>query len=109
MMTPGEGSPDAMENTNPEHTYIGMMAENLRILAGNLGGNPDLVKDLNTANVVGPKETPAPHRPSRIIRNNLMEPLLEVETWLWLSNSASVYKSRFDRPVSLIGRTVRER
>lgn len=52
---PGEGSPDAMENTNPEHTYIGMMAENLRILAENLGGNPDLVKDLNTANVVGPK------------------------------------------------------
>jgi len=27
-----------------------MMAENLRILAENLGGNPDLVKDLNTAN-----------------------------------------------------------
>lgn len=54
---PGEGSPDAMENTNSEHTYIGMMAENLRILAENLGGNPDLVKDLNTANVVGPTAT----------------------------------------------------
>lgn len=54
---PGEGSPDAMENTNSEHTYIGMMAENLRILAENLGGNPDLVKNLNTANVVGPTAT----------------------------------------------------
>ncbi len=54
---PGEGSADAMENTNSEHTYIGMMAENLRILAENLGGNPDLVKDLNTANVVGPTAT----------------------------------------------------
>lgn len=54
---PGEGSANAMENTNPQHTYIGMMAENLRILATNLGGNPDLVKDLNTANVVGPAAT----------------------------------------------------
>jgi len=54
---PGEGSADAIENTNPGHTYIGMMAENLRILAENLGGNPDLVKDLNIANVVGPTAT----------------------------------------------------
>lgn len=34
-----------------------MMAENLRILAENLGGNPDLVNSLNTANVVGPTAT----------------------------------------------------
>ena len=54
---PGEGSANAMENTNPQHTYIGMMAENLRILAENLGGNPDLVNSLNTANVVGPTAT----------------------------------------------------
>lgn len=51
---PGEGSANAMENPNPEHTYIGMMAENLRILAENLGGDPKLVDKLNTTNVVGP-------------------------------------------------------
>jgi ABC-type Zn uptake system ZnuABC Zn-binding protein ZnuA len=50
---PGEGSANAIENTNPRHTYIGMMAENLRILAENLGGDPKLVDSLNTANVVG--------------------------------------------------------
>lgn len=54
---PGEGSANAMENTNPQHTYIGMMAENMRILAENLGGNPDLVNSFNTANVVGPTAT----------------------------------------------------
>jgi manganese/iron transport system substrate-binding protein len=51
---PGDGSANAMENTNPEHTYIGMMVNNLRILAANLGGNPELIKNVNTANVVGP-------------------------------------------------------
>lgn len=51
---PGEGSANAMENSNPQHTYIGMMVKNLDILAANLGGNPDLVKNVNTANVVGP-------------------------------------------------------
>ena len=56
---PGEASANAMENTNPQHTYIGMMANNLRILASNLGGNPKLVDKLNTANVVGPTATPA--------------------------------------------------
>lgn len=56
---PGKGSANAMENTNSEHTYIGMMANNLRIIASNLGGNPDLVKNLNTANVVGPTATAA--------------------------------------------------
>lgn len=49
-----DGSANAMENKNPEHTYIGMMVNNLRIIAENLGGNPDLVKTVNTANVVGP-------------------------------------------------------
>ena len=51
---PGEGSANAMENSNPQHTYIGMMVKNLEILAANLGGNPDLVKNVNPANVVGP-------------------------------------------------------
>jgi manganese/iron transport system substrate-binding protein len=63
---PGEGSASAMENTNPQHTYIGMMAENLRILAENLGGNPDLVNSLNTANVVGPTALLLLHQPSSI-------------------------------------------
>jgi ABC-type Zn uptake system ZnuABC Zn-binding protein ZnuA len=54
---PGKGSANAMENTNPEHTYIGMMANNMKIIAANLGGNPDLVKNLNTADVVGPTAT----------------------------------------------------
>jgi len=54
---PGDGSADALENTNPQHTYIGMMADNLRILASNLGGNPNLVNKLNSANVVGPTAT----------------------------------------------------
>ncbi|WP_334969227.1 metal ABC transporter substrate-binding protein [Nostoc sp.] len=54
---PGKGSANAIENTNPEHTYIGMMANNMRIIASNLGGNPDLVKNLNTGNVVGPTAT----------------------------------------------------
>lgn len=51
---PGEGSANALENKNPQHTYIGMMANNLRIIAANLGGNPSLVDGLVTANVVGP-------------------------------------------------------
>ena len=54
---PGDGSANALENTNPQHTYIGMMADNLRILASNLGGNPNLVNKLNPANVVGPTAT----------------------------------------------------
>ncbi len=51
---PGEGSANALENKNPQHTYIGMMANNLRIIATNLGGKPELVDGLVTANVVGP-------------------------------------------------------
>ncbi|MCL1468740.1 metal ABC transporter substrate-binding protein [Argonema galeatum A003/A1] len=51
---PGEGSANAIENTNPQHTYIGMMANNLRTIASNLGGNPDLVNQIDTTNVVGP-------------------------------------------------------
>ncbi|MBE9007467.1 zinc ABC transporter substrate-binding protein [Fortiea sp. LEGE XX443] len=54
---PGAGSANAIENTNPQHTYIGMMANNLRIIAENLGGNPQLVDKLNTTNVVGPTAT----------------------------------------------------
>ncbi|MBD2593774.1 zinc ABC transporter substrate-binding protein [Nostoc spongiaeforme FACHB-130] len=54
---PGTGSANAIKNTNPQHTYIGMMANNLRIIAENLGGNPQLVDKLNTNNVVGPTTT----------------------------------------------------
>jgi ABC-type Zn uptake system ZnuABC Zn-binding protein ZnuA len=52
-----DGSANAMENKNPEHTYIGMMVNNMKIMAENLGGNPELVKTVNTANVVGPTAT----------------------------------------------------
>ena len=52
---PGEGgSANAMDNKNPQHTYIGMMVNNLRIIATELGGKPELVDKLATANVVGP-------------------------------------------------------
>jgi ABC-type Zn uptake system ZnuABC Zn-binding protein ZnuA len=54
---PGKGSANAMEDTNPQHTYIGMMANNLRIIASGLGGNSKLVDSLNTGNVVGPTAT----------------------------------------------------
>lgn len=49
---PGEGSASATENTNPEHTYIGMMADNLRIFANALGGDPSPVDKLDVTNVV---------------------------------------------------------
>ena len=49
---PGEGSASATENTNPEHTYIGMMADNLRIIASALGGDPSPVDSLDVTNVV---------------------------------------------------------
>ena len=49
---PGEGSASATENTNPEHTYIGMMADNLRIFANALGGDASLVDQLDVTNVV---------------------------------------------------------
>ena len=51
---PGDGSAVATENSDPKHTYIGMMADNLRILAENLGGDSSLVDQLDTSNVVGP-------------------------------------------------------
>lgn len=49
---PGEGSANAIENTNPEHTYIGMMVNNMKIIASNLGGNPNLMNRVNPENVV---------------------------------------------------------
>ncbi len=55
---PGEGSAVAAENTDANHTYIGMMAENLRILAENLGGDPSPVDQLDTTNVVNSTAKP---------------------------------------------------
>lgn len=49
-----DGSANAMEDKDPKHTYIGMMANNMLLFAENLGGNPKLLDKLNTANVVGP-------------------------------------------------------
>ncbi len=54
---PGEGSANAMENKNPEHTYIGMMVNNIKIIASNLGGNPELMNRVNPGNVVGATAT----------------------------------------------------
>ncbi|MBN3942836.1 MAG: metal ABC transporter substrate-binding protein [Nostoc sp.] len=54
---PGQGLANAMQNTNPQHTYIGMMANNMRIIADGLKGNSKLVDSLNRANVVGPTAT----------------------------------------------------
>ena len=39
------------EPGDPEHTYIGMMVENLRTLAGVLGGDPSLMDGVETGNV----------------------------------------------------------
>ncbi|GAC1457241.1 MAG: metal ABC transporter substrate-binding protein [Chamaesiphon sp.] len=51
---PGKGSANSIEDTNSEHTYIGMMANNMKIISNGLKGNPKLVDSLNTSNVVGP-------------------------------------------------------
>ena len=40
------GGPD-----DPEHTYIGMMVENMRTLASTLGGDPSLMDGVNVGNV----------------------------------------------------------
>ena len=39
------------EPGDPEHTYIGMMVENLRTLATVLGGDPSLMDGVETGNV----------------------------------------------------------
>ncbi len=51
---PGEGSANAMDDKNPQHTYVGMMANNMKIISTGLQGKPELVNSLNTSNVVGP-------------------------------------------------------
>jgi ABC-type Zn uptake system ZnuABC Zn-binding protein ZnuA len=38
---------------DPNHSYIGLMVENVRIMAASLGGHPDLIADFDTANVPG--------------------------------------------------------
>ena len=55
---PGKGSANAIANTNPEHTYIGMMVNNMKIIATGLGGNPDLMSKVDSTNVVGPTAAP---------------------------------------------------
>ncbi len=40
------GQPD-----DPEHTYIGMMVENMRTLASTLGGDPSLMDEVDVSNV----------------------------------------------------------
>lgn len=40
-----------------EHSYLGLMAENLRTMARSLGGDPSLMDDLNVANIPGDDAT----------------------------------------------------
>ncbi|WP_017325996.1 metal ABC transporter substrate-binding protein [Synechococcus sp. PCC 7336] len=49
---PGEGNANAVLNDNPEHTYVGMMAENLRIFAKNLGGDTSAIERLDVRNPI---------------------------------------------------------
>ena len=39
------------ELSSPEHTYIGMMVENLKNIAGPLGGKTDLLKKVDPSNI----------------------------------------------------------
>jgi ABC-type Zn uptake system ZnuABC Zn-binding protein ZnuA len=38
---------------DPNHSYLGLMVENVRIMATALGGRPDLIADFDTSNVTG--------------------------------------------------------
>ncbi len=40
-----------------EHSYLGLMAENLRTMARSLGGDPSLMDDLDVANIPGDDAT----------------------------------------------------
>lgn len=42
------------EPGDPQHSYFGLMAENVRIMAEALGGNPALIADFDTRNIPGP-------------------------------------------------------
>lgn len=39
---------------DPDHSYVGLMVENVRIMAEALGGNPDLIAGFDTTNIPGP-------------------------------------------------------
>ncbi len=41
------------EPGDPNHSYIGLMVEDVRIMAGALGGSPDLIASFDTCNVPG--------------------------------------------------------
>ena len=41
------------EPGEPRHSYLGLMAENARIMAENLGGDPSLIADFDPSNVPG--------------------------------------------------------
>ncbi|MCQ3978476.1 MAG: zinc ABC transporter substrate-binding protein [Anaerolineae bacterium] len=38
---------------DPNHSYLGLMVENLKIMASNLGGKPELIANFDTSNVPG--------------------------------------------------------
>ncbi|HEY1015646.1 MAG TPA: zinc ABC transporter substrate-binding protein, partial [Herpetosiphonaceae bacterium] len=37
----------------PTHSYLGLIAEDLRIMAANLGGDPKLMDTVDTSNIPG--------------------------------------------------------
>ena len=39
------------------HSYLGLMVEDVKIMAEALGGNPDLIADFDTSNVTGVDQT----------------------------------------------------
>ncbi|MFQ5420917.1 MAG: metal ABC transporter solute-binding protein, Zn/Mn family, partial [Anaerolineae bacterium] len=41
------------EPGDPDHSYIGLMIDNLKIMASALGGDPILMDSVNSANVTG--------------------------------------------------------
>ncbi len=39
---------------DPKHSYVGLLAEDVRIMAGALGGDPSLIAGFDTSNIPGP-------------------------------------------------------
>jgi ABC-type Zn uptake system ZnuABC Zn-binding protein ZnuA len=42
---------------DPNHSYIGLMVEDVRIMAEALGGKPELIANFDTSNVTGSDDT----------------------------------------------------
>jgi ABC-type Zn uptake system ZnuABC Zn-binding protein ZnuA len=42
---------------DPDHSYVGLMVDDVRIMASALGGNPELIANFDTSNVPGVDST----------------------------------------------------